>query len=169
MLTRGRKVAFVDKWIVRGVITVAAVGLFFLTAAAFVVVTYKREAVEERLGIGIANSLYGVCDRAYEAFMDRRRALIDSTAKVSKRFKVGRPASPITADEEAEVIDFIELAFGWNVPSDATFTVSFSDDGSAIFQPYQRNMDQITIDECGYLKGDDYAARQRLAEHFRKK
>lgn len=167
MLKLGRTMLLVDKYAVRVVSIAAAAGLCLLTAAAYVAAAYKREAVEATLGTSISNFLYGVCDPAYEAFVDRRGTPIDNTAKVSNRFKVYLPALAITEDEEAEVIEFIERAFGWSIPFDVTFSVHFRGDGSATFQPYQRNMDQIEINECGYLIGDDYATRQRHAERLR--
>lgn len=149
-------------------ITVVAVGLCFLTAGAYIAVTYERAAVETNLGSQAANFLYGVCDPAYQAFVDRRRSPIAETAKISERFAVYRAASPITEDEEAEVIGFIERAFSWKATPDARLSVYFGDNGHATFRPYRLNIDQIEIDECGYLIGDDYAARQRHADHLRK-
>lgn len=167
MLKLGRRISPIE-YAVPVVITVAAVGLCFPIAGAYVAVTYKRAAVETKLGSRIANFLYGVCDPAYQAFVDRRRSPIAKPATISERFAVHRPASPITEDEEAEVIGFIERAFGWKATPDARFSVYFGDNGHATFRPYPLNIDQIEIDECGYLIGDDYAARQRHADHLRK-
>lgn len=147
-------------WLMIGVGALLAFGAFGYSPR------FDRESMESSWGRSVADFFHGECDLRFRAFVRKDRTMIGATEQVSERFLRGAVTTriyPILKEEEAHVIFAIERAFAWD-SSNVPFKVWRRENGDVTFQPAGPiGMDGITLDECGYLIGDDYPQRQRQA------
>lgn len=133
---------------------------------------FDRASMENNWGQTVADYFHGECDLPFRAFVRRDRTTIAATEQISDRFVRSGVTSriyPVLKEEEAHAIFAVERAFAWDSRG-AQFQVWRRENGDVTFQPVNPSgghlMDGIKMDECGYLVGDDYQARQRHAAAF---
>lgn len=130
---------------------------------------FDRASMERNSGQTVADYFHGECDLPFRAFVRRDRATIAPVEQISDRFVRSGVMSqiyPVLKEEEAHVIFSIERAFAWG-SKDVSLQVWRRENGDVTFQPVSpagdHLMDGVTLDECGYLVGDDYQTRQQRA------
>lgn len=130
---------------------------------------FDRASLESTWGQMTADYVHGQCDPSFRAFVHRDRTTLAPGEQISNRFVKSGSLSgiyPVLKEEEAQVILAIERAFAWD-SANALLQVWRRENGNVTFQPVSPSgghlMDGITLDDCGYLVGDDNRTRQRLA------
>lgn len=131
---------------------------------------FDRASMERNWGQTVADYFHGECDLPFRAFVRRDRTTIAPVEQISDRFVRSGSMSqiyPVLKEEEAHVIFSIERAFAWD-SKDVSLQVWRRENGDVTFQPVNpvgaHLMDGVTLDECGYLVGDDYQTRQRRGQ-----
>lgn len=69
----------------------------------------------------------------------------------------------ILPEEDGQILEIIDRAFGWKPSPEISFKVSIEENGYVTFHPIHVNVEGIELDECGYLIGDDYNTRLKHA------
>lgn len=151
----------------RLIVKTTLVALTFGVAAWARLFQSDKEDMEFVAGKSVAEFFYGVCDLDFQAFLNRNRNDLASDVLISTRFerRGARPdIYPVLKEEEELVISFIERAFAWNADN-YRFEVTRRPRDEVSFQPLSSNgdrlIDNITLDKCGYLIGDNYPTRLR--------
>ncbi|MDI7861422.1 hypothetical protein MRS76_05600 [Rhizobiaceae bacterium n13] len=145
------------------------IGAVCIVAAWSLWPRFDKASMESSLGKTAADYFHGDCDLRFRAFVRRGGATIGANDAISERFQAGPMTNriyPVLKEEEAEVIAAVERAFVWDA-SNVPFQIWLRANGDVTFQPITASgghlMDGITLDECGYLIGDDDQTRQRHA------
>lgn len=162
------------RMLIRFTVVMSSAFVAMALSLAFVVsmipTRFDRPKIQARWGQEFADFLYGACDPDFQSFLARRKAEPLEGLEASERFELAgiTKDARILKDEDNQILDIIDRAFGWRPGPEVRFQVSIRENGYVTFHPIPPNMDGIKLDECGYLLGDDYSTRLRHADFMRK-